>query len=111
MIEDFTFLANYAPPLGYLEAVSDRAAILFSVPSPEWRKLQESKEWKDFQALFEKCQEADIQKQLQAEECRRESKDCTETSNQQVQSCVDMRNGLRILDTLRALIPFHRKRF
>lgn len=47
------------PECGYITVnniLSNRVAVLFSVPSHEWNKLEQSKEWKNFQALFEKLQ-------------------------------------------------------
>ena len=53
------------PTEGYVEikyVLSDHTAVLFAVPSHEWNKLVESKEWKDFQVLLEKTQEAFYQR-------------------------------------------------
>ena len=49
------------PTEGYVTInyiLSDHTAVLFAVPSHEWNELVESKEWRDFQALLEKTQEA-----------------------------------------------------
>lgn len=37
--------------------LSDRVAVLFSVPCREWNKLEKSDEWIAFQDLLEKAQE------------------------------------------------------
>ena len=58
--------------LGYEEfttLLSDYTVIRFSVPNHEWSKLRESKEWNDFQSLFEKSQKEYIQKKHLAVEC------------------------------------------
>ena len=55
------------PTEGYVTInyiLSDHTAVLFAVPSHEWNELVESKEWKDFQALLEKTQEASYQRRL-----------------------------------------------
>ena len=41
----------------FTDHIFDLSLVRFSVPYHEWRKLEESKEWKAFQALFEKAQE------------------------------------------------------
>ena len=41
----------------FTDHIFDLSLVQFSVPYHEWRKLEESKEWKAFQALFEKAQE------------------------------------------------------
>ena len=49
------------PTEGYVtikSVLSDHTAVLFAVSSHEWNELVESKEWRDFQALLEKTQEA-----------------------------------------------------
>lgn len=55
------------PTEGYVTInyiLSDHMTVLFAVPSHEWNELVESKEWKDFQALLEKTQEAFYQRRL-----------------------------------------------
>lgn len=41
----------------FTDYVSGLSLVQFSVPYHEWRKLEESEEWKAFQVLFEKAQE------------------------------------------------------
>lgn len=51
---------SITPVKGYevfTDHIFDLSLVQFSVPYHEWRKLEESKEWKAFQALFEKAQE------------------------------------------------------
>ena len=47
----------------FTDYVSGLSLIQFSVPYHEWRKLEESKEWKAFQALFENAQDQGINHQ------------------------------------------------
>ena len=42
--------------------LSDLVVIRFSVPCHEWNGIAESKEWRDFVNLLEKCQKEYIQK-------------------------------------------------
>ena len=41
----------------FTDYVSGLSLVQFSVPYHEWRKIEESEEWKAFQVLFEKAQE------------------------------------------------------
>lgn len=55
------------PTEGYVTIkyiLSDYTAVLFAVPSHEWNELVKSREWRDFQALLEKTQEAFGQQRL-----------------------------------------------
>ena len=54
------------PRQGYDESksiLSDWVTVRFSVSDHAWNELQESKEWKDFQALLEQYQEVYVQKE------------------------------------------------
>ena len=57
---------SITPVKGYevfTDHIFDLSLVQFSVPYHEWRKLEESKEWKAFQALFEKAQDQGINHQ------------------------------------------------
>ena len=75
------------PTEGYVtikSVLSDHTAVLFAVPSHEWNELVESKEWRDFQALLEKTQEAFYQQKPPTAEQQWEIQDYRETYDQQL---------------------------
>lgn len=53
------------PEEGYVvvsNILSNYVAVQFAVPDHEWSELEQSKEWRAFQALLEKAQEQYIQR-------------------------------------------------
>lgn len=87
--------------------LSDQVAVLFSVPSHEWNELGQSKEWKDFVASLEKCQEEYVRKRPPIVGCQVANSSCKGIYCSQAHPYVP-RNALqRVQDTCKAWFQSH----